>query len=75
MSRTTARARKPSGSSRESLEPAGAVTALVHAWWASLLAGELDQPHPVYGSVRAHLDGGHLRLSGEVETEADRSER
>jgi hypothetical protein len=56
------------------VEPAGASSALVDAWWAALLAGDVDKPHPVYGDLRAHLDGGRLRLSGELENETDRSE-
>jgi hypothetical protein len=56
------------------LEPTGAATALVNAWWASVLAGDLYQPHPVYGALKAHLYGGRLRLSGELETGADRNE-
>jgi hypothetical protein len=77
MSRTTARSQKPGRAGRagrESLEPAGAATALVTAWWASVLAGDLYEPHPVYGSLKAHLDGGRLRLSGELENEEDRNE-
>jgi hypothetical protein len=72
MSRSTAQ--KPDGSRREPLEPARASTALVTAWWASVLAGDVYQPHPVYGALKAHLDGGRLRLSGELESEADRRE-
>ena len=41
---------------------------------ASLLAGKVDESHPVYGGLRAQLDGGGLRLSGELENEADRNE-
>jgi hypothetical protein len=74
MSRTTARPRKADRASRASLEPAGAATALVTAWWASVLAGDVYQPHPVYGALKAQLDGGRLRLSGELENEADRNE-
>lgn len=74
MSRTSAGARKPHGSRHESLEPARAAAALVTAWWASVLAGDVYQPHPVYGSLKAHLEGGRLRLSGELESEADRDE-
>lgn len=39
-----------------------------------MLAGDVDKPHPVYGDLRAHLDGGRLRLSGELETESDRND-
>jgi len=75
MSRTASRAHKP-GSRRASraVEPAGAATALVNAWWATVLAGDVYEPHPAYGSLKAHLDGGRLRLSGDLENEADRNE-
>jgi hypothetical protein len=73
MSRTT-RARNPVRSGRESLEPGGAAAALIDAWWASVLAGDLYEPHPAYGSLKAHLDGGRLRLSGELEKEEDRND-
>ena len=39
-----------------------------------MLAGDLDQPHPVYGALKAHLEGERLRLSGELESEADRAD-
>jgi hypothetical protein len=71
MSRTTARAQKSDPTSRE---PGGAAAALVNAWWASVLAGDVYEPHPAYGALKAHLDGGRLRLSGELESEADRNE-
>jgi hypothetical protein len=71
MSRTTQNADR---AGRKSPEPAGAAAALVEAWWATVLAGDVYEPHPVYGSLKAHLDGGRLRLSGELETEADRNE-
>jgi hypothetical protein len=75
MPRLTTRARKPDRTkASRALDPAGAATALVDAWWAAVLAGDVDEPHPVYGSLRAHLDSGRLRLSGELETEADRKE-
>ena len=75
MSRSTPRAQKRDrASARPAVEPAGAATALVNAWWASVLAGDIYEPHPVYGSLKAHLDGGRLRLSGELESEADRDE-
>jgi hypothetical protein len=58
----------------KAVEPAGAGAALVNAWWASVLAGDLYQPHPVHGALKARLDGARLRLIGELETEADREE-
>lgn len=75
MTRTTAGAQKQDrGSANQAVEPAVAATALVDAWWASVLAGDVYEPHPVYGALKAHLDGGRLRLSGDLDTEADRSE-
>lgn len=75
MTRTATHIRKPArDSTKQAVEPAGASAALVNAWWASVLAGDLYQPHPVYGVLKAHLDGGRLRLTGEMETEADRDE-
>jgi len=74
MPRTRAHARKPDRAGRGSREPAGAAAALVNAWWASVLAGDVYEPHPVYGSLRPHLDRGRLRLSGELENESDRNE-
>ena len=47
---------------------------LVDAWWASVLAGDVYDPHPVYNDVKVRLHGGRLRLSGELETKADRDE-
>ena len=74
MSRSRASAEQRHRPSRESPEPAGAATALVDAWWASVLAADVYEPHPVYGSLKAHLAGGRLRLAGELENEADRNE-
>jgi hypothetical protein len=75
MTRTNTQPQKPARVSEKlDVEPAGAGAALIDAWWASVLAGDLYQPHPVYGVLKAHLDGGRLRLTGELETEADRNE-
>jgi hypothetical protein len=70
MRRTTARAQERDRSSaRGELEPAGAGAAQVDDWWASVLAGDVSEPHPVYGGLRAHIDGGRLRLSGELDSQ------
>ncbi len=75
MSRTIARTQKPERTNvSQAMQPARAATALVNAWWASVLAGDLYQPHPVYGPLKTHLYGGRLRLSGELETADDRNE-
>ncbi|HZQ37653.1 MAG TPA: hypothetical protein VFD32_17100 [Dehalococcoidia bacterium] len=45
----------------------------VRAWWTQVLAGQIDQAHPVQGgSVKAHLDGDTLVITGSVPSEADR---
>src|ERR1700694_2573137 len=76
MRRTVATpARKPAReSASKEVEPAGAGRALVDAWWASVLAGDIYQPHPVHGTLKAKLDGGRLRLIGELESQDDRDE-
>jgi hypothetical protein len=47
---------------------------LVDAWWASVLAGDVYDPHPIHRDVKVRLHGGRLRLSGELESIADRDE-
>jgi hypothetical protein len=74
MRRSTTRTQNKGRSSPRAVEPAGASSALVEAWWAALLAGDVDKPHPVYGELRVRLDGGRLSLSGELETETDRND-
>jgi hypothetical protein len=51
-----------------------ASASLIDAWWAAVLAGDVSEPHPVFGDVRVQLRGGLLRLSGELESDADRKE-
>src|SRR3979411_1906310 len=48
---------------------------LIDGWWATVLAGDVYQPHPLYGSLRVRLDGRRLRPSAELESDEDRSER
>jgi hypothetical protein len=44
-------------------------------WWESVLAGQVDDPHPIYGAdLDVAFKGGLLRLSGELPSEADRKE-
>src|ERR1700682_488221 len=47
---------------------------LVDAWWASVLAGDVYDPHPIHRDVKVRLHGGSLRLSGELESIDDRDE-
>lgn len=74
MSRTSPRSERHDRTNpTRKTPPAAATASLVDAWWASVLAGDLFQPHPILGAVRVHLHGGNLRLSGELESEEDRS--
>src|SRR5882672_9676544 len=42
-------------------------------WWAAVLAGLVDEPHPTHGAeVDVAFKGGTLRLSGELPTVEDR---
>ncbi len=47
---------------------------LVDAWWASVLAGDVYNSHPIHRDVKVRLHGGRLRLSGELESIEDRDE-
>ena len=45
----------------------------VNAWWDAVLAGDVDEPHPILGdSVRVRVRDGCLILSGELARAADR---
>ena len=45
----------------------------VRTWWADVLAGLVDEPHPTHGAdVDVAFKGGTLRMSGELPTEEDR---
>jgi hypothetical protein len=77
MRRTTstrADQRDRGGAARGTTHPPIASASLVDAWWATVLAGDVSEPHPVFGDVRVQLHGGQLRLSGELESNADRKE-
>lgn len=47
---------------------------LVDAWWATVLAGDVAEPHPTFGDVKVRLQGSRLRLSGQLESDDDRKE-
>jgi hypothetical protein len=48
---------------------------LVDAWFDTVLAGEADEPHPIYGDrVKVKFTDGLMTLSGELESERDRKE-
>ncbi|HYM96322.1 MAG TPA: hypothetical protein VET26_03390 [Candidatus Sulfotelmatobacter sp.] len=69
MGRTSARARERAASGPDRL------ATLVAAWWETVLAGEADEPHPVHGErLVARVNGGTLKLSGEVDSGRDRDE-
>jgi hypothetical protein len=47
----------------------------VKSWWASVLAGQVDEPHPNHGAdLDVAFRGGVLRLSGELGSESDRKD-
>jgi hypothetical protein len=53
----------------EAFDPLQART---EAWWAGLIAGQADQPHPVHGpGLEARLKDGVLTLKGTVAQPAD----
>jgi hypothetical protein len=59
-------------SSGPALEAANVPPAVIDAWWDSVLAGNVYEPHPIHGpSVKVRLDGNQLRLSGELESPED----
>jgi hypothetical protein len=76
MRRTTAPRAEQQGRKTSASGPSHATAgaSLVDAWWATVLAGDVSEPHPVFGDVRVHLRGGQLRLSGELESDDDRTE-
>jgi len=71
MKRTTQRGRTApvTGSPR-----ANTGASLIDAWWATVLAGDVSEPHPVFGDVKVQLHGSRLRLSGELESDAERKD-
>jgi hypothetical protein len=71
MKRMTRRGRAASvtGSPR-----ANTSASLIDAWWATVLAGDVSEPHPVFGEVKVQLHGSRLRLSGELESDAERKD-
>ena len=47
----------------------------IDAWWNAVLAGGVDEPHPVYGDdLTVSIRHGVLRLVGVLPTEKDRQE-
>jgi hypothetical protein len=71
---TPAQEQSPPASSRLP-EAAQAPSAVVDAWWESVLAGNVYEPHPIHGpAIKVRLDGNRLRLSGELESPEDRNE-
>ena len=47
---------------------------LIDAWWATVLAGDVSEPHPVFGDVKVQLRGSRLRLSGELASDTERKD-
>lgn len=53
-------------------EPLDVLGARTTAWWVGLLAGQMDQPHPVHGEdVRATVKDGVLTLKGTLPSQAE----
>jgi hypothetical protein len=47
----------------------------IDAWWNAVLAGGVDEPHPVHGDdLRVSIRHGALHLVGTLPTEADKNE-
>lgn len=47
----------------------------IKSWWAAVLAGQIDEPHPIHGAdLDVAFKRGVLRLSGELVSEEDRRE-
>jgi hypothetical protein len=48
---------------------------LINAWFDAVLAGEADEPHPLYGDrVKVKFADGLMTLSGELDSKRDRDE-
>jgi hypothetical protein len=59
----------------EGAQPPETAARRVNSWWAAVLAGLVDEPHPLHGNdVDVSFKGGVLQLSGELESEDDRRE-
>lgn len=50
-------------------------TVATNAWWNAVLAGGVDEPHPVHGDdLKVAIRHGVLRLVGRLQTEEDKKE-
>jgi hypothetical protein len=57
------------------VRPSTRATGRTKGWWAAVLAGLVDDPHPIYGAdLDVAFKGGVLHLSGELPSEADKKE-
>jgi hypothetical protein len=55
------------------VQPPDTVSGTTRSWWASILAGQIDDPHPIYGAdIDVAFKGGLLRLSGVLPSADDR---
>jgi hypothetical protein len=53
-------------------EPVDVLRVRAQAWWVSLVAGQLDQSHPIHGQrLRIQFENGVLTLTGELPSQAD----
>jgi hypothetical protein len=52
--------------------PLDVLQARNQAWWIALIAGQMDESHPLHGErLRASFEDGVLTLSGEMPAQAD----
>ena len=57
------------------MQPTDSDADRLESWWAAILAGQVDTPHPIYGAdLDVAFKGGVLRLSGELPSEGDKKE-
>src|SRR6202171_3536 len=74
MRRPITRAQQRRRSSARVATSPGKSPSPVDAWWASVLAGDVYEPHPIHRDVKVRLHGGSLPLSVELKSIADRDE-
>jgi hypothetical protein len=57
------------------VQPPDTDASRIKSWWAAVLAGQVDTPHPIYGAdLEVSFKGGVLRLSGEQPSNDDMKE-
>jgi hypothetical protein len=60
------------GTGHQDPTPVDVIGDRTRAWWSQVLAGQLEQTHPTWGSeVKFKLKGDHLDVTGEVSNKQD----